>query len=65
MTNMSPAAEKAIRRIRVLQVLADRTGFKTHEEQFKILMSLEDADCLAVAEVLHKARKGVANGNPR
>ena len=53
-TPLSPAAEKANRRIRVLQVLTERTGLQTREEQFKILMALEDADCLAVAAIMQR-----------
>jgi hypothetical protein len=64
-TTLSPTAQKAFQRIRTLQLLTERTGFITKEEQFKILVSLDDADCLAVAEVLHNERKGVSNGNPR
>jgi len=76
-TNLSPTAQKAFQRIRTLQLLTERTGFITKEEQFKILMSLNDGDCLAVAEIMHRETKeragqigaqiprGVSSGNPR
>ena len=40
----------ALRRVQRLRGLGQKTGFQTHTEQFKILMSLNDEDCLAVAE---------------
>lgn len=64
-TNLSEAARKAIQRIRVLQVLHERTGFSTQREQFDVIMALNDDDCLAVSEEVSKIRKGVTNGNPR
>jgi hypothetical protein len=61
---LSPAAQKAVTRIRVLRVLAIRTGLQTKEEQIKILLALPDADCLAASAVLYQDyRKGAANGN--
>jgi len=74
-TELSPAAQKAVSRIRVLRVLSERTGLKTTEEQIKTLLGLEDRDILDVSAVLHadnlRSRSllsggpGVANGTRR
>jgi len=64
-TNLSESARKAVQRIRVLQVLHERTGFSTQREQFDVLMSLGDQDCLAVAETISKIRKGASDADPR
>jgi len=78
-SNLSPKALKAYQRIRTLQLLTEKTGFLTKDEQFQTLMSLENGDCLAVAELMHKSMRekagqgvigsaksvGVSNGNPR
>jgi hypothetical protein len=61
-TDLSPSAQKAFQRIHTLQILSERTGFKTQEEQFKILISLSDSDCLAVAEVLQREKLSRGNG---
>ncbi len=51
-TALSSEAFDAVERIRTLRALTDKTGFATHQEQFKVLMALNNADCLTVAEVL-------------
>jgi hypothetical protein len=64
---LSPAAKKAIARIRVLQVLTERTGFMTKHEQFQILMALSDEDLLAASVEISRMKRGLVNGlsNPR
>jgi hypothetical protein len=56
--NVAPGADgklrvtKVIERIKTLRLLTQKTGLQTVEEQFKILLSLDNADALAVADAL-------------
>jgi len=59
-TILSAAAQKAAERIRTLQTINQKTGIQTREEQVRILLALENADALAVADVI-----GVKNGGAR
>ena len=51
-TLLSPNAVTALNRIRTLREMTRKTGFQTHQEQFKVLLSLVDADLLDVANAL-------------
>jgi hypothetical protein len=51
-TLLSTTAQKAVKRIRTLRALSQKTGIQTHEEQIKILLALDDDDCLAVADAV-------------
>jgi len=51
-TTLSPTAQKAVERIRTLQTISQKTGIITRDEQIKILLALENADALAVADVI-------------
>ena len=68
-TNLSETAQKAMRRIRVLQILHERTGFSTQKEQYECLMALNDEDLLAASAAISAMRKpfrqgqGISNGN--
>ncbi|HKV79541.1 MAG TPA: hypothetical protein VJP02_15440 [Candidatus Sulfotelmatobacter sp.] len=59
-TTLSPNAQKAIKRIRTLRELSDKTGLITRDEQIKILLGLEDDDCLAVADAVG-IKRGATN----
>ena len=61
--NLSDVQKKAVQRIRVLQVLYERTGFSTQREQFETLIALNDADCLAVCAAVGHLKKGGNHGN--
>jgi len=58
-TLLSSTAQKAVKRIRTLRALSQKTGIQTHEEQIKILLNLEDDDCLAVADAIGMKRPAV------
>jgi hypothetical protein len=51
-TSLSATAQKAAERIRTLQIISQKTGIITRDEQIKILLALENADALAVADVI-------------
>lgn len=51
-TLLTPTAIAAVERIKTLRLLTQKTGFQTTEEQFKILLCLDNADALAVADAL-------------
>jgi hypothetical protein len=51
-TLLSDTAQKAVERIRTLQTISQKTGIQTREEQVRILLALENADALAVADVI-------------
>jgi hypothetical protein len=58
-TLLSTTAQKAVKRIRTLQSLTDKTGLITRDEQIKILLALDDDDCLAVADAIGMKRPAV------
>ena len=58
-TLLSTTAQKAVKRIRTLQSLTDKTGLITRDEQIKILLTLDDDDCLAVADAIGMKRPAV------
>jgi hypothetical protein len=63
---LSPAAQKAVTRVRILRVLSARTGMKSIEEQFKTLMALDNEDLLDASAVLFADdERRSTNGNPR
>jgi hypothetical protein len=51
-TLLTTTALAAVERIKTLRLLTQKTGFQTTEEQFKILLKLDNADALAVADAL-------------
>ena len=51
-TALSATAQKAVERIHTLQTISQKTGIQTREEQVRILLALENADALAVADVI-------------
>lgn len=51
-TILSATAQKAVERIHTLQAISQKTGIQTREEQVRILLSLENVDALAVADVI-------------
>lgn len=59
-TTVSPAAQKAIKRLRTLRALSQKTGIITNDEQIKILLALDDDDCLMVADAVG-IKRGAAN----
>ena len=58
-TLLSSTAQKAVKRIRTLQSLTNKTGLITRDEQIKILLALDDDDCLAVADAIGMKRPAV------
>ena len=56
---LSATAQKAAKRIRTLRELSERTGLITRDEQIKILLALDDEDCLAVADAIGIKRGAV------
>ena len=57
-TVLSSSAQKAIKRIRTLRALSDKTGIITRDEQIKILLALDDEDVLAVADAIKVVSRG-------
>jgi len=64
-TLLSEAAIAAIRRIETLKEVARKTGFQTHNEQFKILLALSDEDMRAVADKITISRTQPIVSRPR
>lgn len=51
-TTLSETAQAAIKRVQALRTFTQKTGFQTIAEQSKLLLALDTADLLAVADVL-------------
>lgn len=52
---LSETAVCALKRIRTLRALTNKTGLQTTREQFDVLLALSNEDALAVADELKMA----------
>jgi len=51
-TTLSPAAQKAIDRIKALRTVSHKTGIVTVNEQINTLLTLDSTEMVAVADLL-------------
>lgn len=64
-SSLSDAVRESYTRIKTLRAISQKTGLKTDQEQFKVLIGLPNDDALAVVDLLYKEGKGTQNSTVR